>query len=56
VQQSHGNSRIDWPHNEVTLVDEFNSPGYMARAFPMLYPLGSADLNKAQIKEVKPAE
>jgi hypothetical protein len=31
-------------------------PGYMVRAFPMLYPYGKADLCSARVKEVKPVE
>jgi len=54
--QRDKNSRLDWPHNEVLPVDEFNTPGYMARAFPTLYPWGIADLNEPREREVKPAE
>jgi hypothetical protein len=50
------NSTIEWPHNDVSPVDEFNSPRYIARAFPTLYPWGIGDLNEPRIKEIKPAE
>ena len=36
-QDNRNNSRLDWPSNEVSPVDEFNTPEYMARAFPTLY-------------------
>jgi len=50
------NLKIDWPHNEISPVDEFNTPGYIARAFPTLYPWGIADLNEPREKEIKAAE
>jgi hypothetical protein len=50
------NSTIKWPHNDVSPVDEFNSPGYIARAFPTLYPWRIGDLNEPRIKKIKPAE
>lgn len=45
MQHDHENSKIDWPRNETSPVDEFHTPGYIARAFPTLYSYGTADLN-----------
>src|SRR5947209_1838584 len=56
AQHDHENSRLEWPHNEVSPVDEFNTPGYIARAFSTLYPWGIADLNEPRVREIKPAE
>ncbi|CAB4417166.1 unnamed protein product [Rhizophagus irregularis] len=39
-----------------TAINEFNTPGYIARAFPTLYPTGSADLRAEHVRNVKPAE
>ncbi|CAB4412465.1 unnamed protein product [Rhizophagus irregularis] len=47
---------IDWPRNEIFPIDEFHTCGYIARAFPTLYPWGTADLNDYRVKEIKPAE
>ncbi|EXX52124.1 hypothetical protein RirG_255710 [Rhizophagus irregularis DAOM 197198w] len=35
---------VMWPNIDDTAINEFNMPGYIARAFPTLYPTGSADL------------
>lgn len=56
MQHDQENSRIEWPRNETFPVDEFHTPGYIARAFPTLYPYGTADLNDLRVKEIKPAE
>ncbi|PKC52048.1 hypothetical protein RhiirA1_482379 [Rhizophagus irregularis] len=45
-----------WPEIEGIPINEFHMPGYMVRAFPMLYPYGKADLRLAHVKEVKPAK
>ncbi|PKB93797.1 hypothetical protein RhiirA5_507837 [Rhizophagus irregularis] len=42
----HNHERIDWLHNEVSPVDEFHTPGYIARAFPTFYPWRVTDLNE----------
>ncbi|EXX72587.1 hypothetical protein RirG_067890 [Rhizophagus irregularis DAOM 197198w] len=47
---------IDWLRNEIFPIDEFHTCGYIARAFPTLYPWGTADLNDYRVKEIKPAE
>ena len=54
--QHNRNMRLDQPSNEILPVDEFNTPGYIARAFPTLYPWKIADLNEPWLREVKPAE
>ncbi|CAB4484568.1 unnamed protein product [Rhizophagus irregularis] len=33
-----------WPNIDDIAINEFNTPEYIARAFPTLYPTGSADL------------
>ncbi|CAG8606715.1 20363_t:CDS:2 [Rhizophagus irregularis] len=35
---------VMWPNIDDTAINEFNTPGYIACAFPTLYPTGSADL------------
>ncbi|CAB5207957.1 unnamed protein product [Rhizophagus irregularis] len=35
---------VMWPNIDDTAINEFNMPGYIAHAFPTLYPTGSADL------------
>ena len=35
---------VAWPCIDGVPVNEFQSPGYIARAFPTLYPTGAADL------------
>ena len=47
---------VTWPSIDGIPVNEFQSPGYIARAFPTLYPTGAADLRSARIRDVKPAE
>lgn len=36
---------LEWPVIEQTAVDEFNTPGYIVQAFPVLFPTGEADLH-----------
>ncbi len=50
------NPPITWPEIEGVPINEFQTPGYMARAFPTLYPYGKADLRTARAREIKPAE
>src|SRR2546421_648113 len=38
------NHPVMWPNLGINAINEFNTPGYIARAFPVLYPTGSADL------------
>ena len=54
--RDHENSRLGWLHNEISQVDEFNTPGHTARAFPTLYPWGIANLNEPRVREIKPAD
>ncbi|CAG8788955.1 13255_t:CDS:2, partial [Racocetra fulgida] len=42
---------IELPKINRAPIDEFNTPGYMARAFPTLYPYGIADLYAPRIKK-----
>ena len=35
---------VMWPTIDGNAINEFNTPRYIARAFPTLYPTGSADL------------
>ena len=39
-----GVNPVLWPTIDVTPVNEFQTPGYIACAFPTLYPTGAADL------------
>ncbi|PKK75534.1 hypothetical protein RhiirC2_863195 [Rhizophagus irregularis] len=50
------NHPIMWPQINGNPVNEFQTPGYIACAFPTLYPTGSADLRAERIKDIKPAE
>src|ERR1041384_4977274 len=47
---------IMWPEIEGNPINEFQTPGYIARAFPALYPHGKADLRSERIRDIKPAE
>ncbi|RGB26705.1 hypothetical protein C1646_770097 [Rhizophagus diaphanus] len=47
---------IDYPRNEIFPINEFHTCGYIARAFPTLYPWQTADLNDYWVKEIKLAE
>src|SRR6266498_97647 len=56
---NHVQNEIDpiiWSQIDSHPVNEFQTPGYIACAFPALYPTGSADLRAERIKEVKLAE
>ena len=45
-----------WPIISGNAINEFNTPGYIARAFPTLYLTSSADLRSEHIRDVNPAE
>lgn len=45
-----------WPEIEGVPINEFQTIGYIVRAFPTLYPTGIADLRGERIKDIKPAE
>ena len=45
-----------WPEIEGSPINEFQTPGYIARAFPTLYPYGKADLRSERIRDIKPAK
>ena len=47
---------IMWPEIDNNPINEFQTPGYIARAFPTLYPYGKADLRSEQARDIKPAE
>ena len=38
--QSTNNAHVLWPEIDGFPINEFQTPGYMARAFPTLYPYG----------------
>ena len=45
-----------WPEIEGIPINEFQTPGYMARAFPTLYPYGKGDLRSQRTWDILPAE
>ena len=45
-----------WPDIDGHPINEFQTFGYIARAFPTLYPTGKADLRSEHIRDVNPAE
>ena len=47
---------MDWPQITDSPINEFQTVGYIACAFPTLYPTGSADLHAERIRKVNPAE
>jgi hypothetical protein len=49
-------SPTEWPQINNNPINEFQTPGYIACAFPTLYPTGCADLRAERIITVKPAE
>ena len=49
-------SPTEWPQIDNVPINEFQTPGYIAMAFPTLYPTGNADLRAIRPKEVNPAE
>lgn len=50
------NEHTAWPEIDGSPINEFQTIGYIARAFPTLYPTGIADLRTPRIKKVNPAE
>ncbi|XP_067930923.1 uncharacterized protein [Watersipora subatra] len=46
------NDVIDWPAIQGEPINEFNTVGYITRAFPVLFPTGSADLRAPHAKPV----
>ena len=50
------NTPLMWPEIDGAPINEFQTSGYMARAFPTLYPYGRRDLRSERIRDVKPAE
>ncbi len=55
-QMQANDDLIMWPNIDGNPINEFQSPGYIARAFLTLYPTGKADLCSDHIWDVKPAE
>jgi len=53
--QNHNNPSL-WPEINGNPINEFQTPGYMVRAFPTLYPHGRGDLHSERVREIKPAE
>ncbi|CAG8816966.1 1521_t:CDS:2, partial [Cetraspora pellucida] len=53
IQNEH--RPIAWPHINDNPINEFRTPGYIACAFPMLYPTGCADLRSERIRDISPA-
>src|SRR2546421_106808 len=47
---------VVWPKIKNEPINEFETAGYIACAFPTLYPTGNADLRQVRIREVNPAE
>src|ERR1051325_9407890 len=45
-----------WPDIEGVPISEFQTSGYMVRAFPTLYPYGRAGFRLECAKNIKPAE
>ncbi len=52
----NNNHQLMWPVIEGNPINEFQTPGYMARAFPTLYPYGLADLRSGRPRDIKPAK
>lgn len=50
------NGAIIWPHIGNNPINEFQTQGYIARAFPTLYPTGIADFRTERARNIKPAE
>jgi len=52
------NPPMTWPQidNSPIIINECQTPGYIAMAFPTLYPIGKADLCAEHIRDIKPAE
>ncbi len=50
------NLPLMWPEIDGFPINEFQTPGYIARAFPTLYPYGHSDLRSERPRDIKPAE
>ncbi len=50
------NPPVIWPQIDGNFINEFQTPGYIAHAFPTLYPTGDADFRGSRPREIKPAE
>ena len=50
------NPHVLWPEIEGSPINEFQTVGYIVRAFPTLYPTGKADLRTECPRDIKPAE
>ena len=48
--------KLKWPSMSTEPVNELRTPGYIACAYPTLFPFGTADLRDERIKEVKTAD
>ncbi|KAE8751259.1 hypothetical protein FOCC_FOCC002087 [Frankliniella occidentalis] len=53
-EKSQLESILDWPTIDASPVNEFRTVGYIAQAFPKLFPWGLADLNSPREKKVTP--
>ncbi|CAG8650526.1 20724_t:CDS:2 [Cetraspora pellucida] len=56
IQMQIETDPIMWPKIDEYPINKFSTPGYIACAFPTLYPTGDADLRTEHVKDVKPAE
>ncbi|XP_012143156.1 uncharacterized protein LOC105662771 [Megachile rotundata] len=45
---------LRWPMQENQPINEFDTEGYIAQAFPTLFPFGRADLNQERNRRIKP--
>jgi len=52
----NNNHPLIWPEIDGSPINEFQTPGYMAKAFPTLHPYGQADLRSERPRDIKPAE
>ena len=50
------NAPILWPEIDGFPINEFQTPGYIAKAFPTLYPHGNGDLRSQRPRDINPAE
>ncbi|GES73737.1 uncharacterized protein LOC105316640 [Rhizophagus clarus] len=50
------NPHMLWPEINGSPINEFQTVGYIVRAFSTLYPTGQADLRAKRVKDIKPAE
>lgn len=48
-------SYLDWPQSDSQPIDEYNTPGYIAGAFPSLFAYGKADLRDPRQTDIKPS-